>query len=86
MKLGKRMGLTLNDLIALAQGALLRDIGKVGMPDAVLLKPGSLTTDEWVRMREHVAQGLRIIEGVEFLSGARWVVGQHHAVSRRPVP
>jgi len=78
MKLGKRMGLTLNDLIALEQGALLHDIGKVGVPDAVLLKPGSLTTDEWVRMREHVAQGLRIIDGVEFLSGARWVVGQHH--------
>ena len=48
------------------------------MPDAVLLKPGSLTTDEWVRMREHVTLGLRIIDGVEFLSGARWVVGQHH--------
>ena len=78
MRLGKRMGLTSNDLIALEQGALLHDIGKVGVPDAVLLKPGSLTTDEWVRMREHVGHGLRIIDGVEFLSGARWVVGQHH--------
>ena len=72
------MGLTSNELIALEQGALLHDIGKVGVPDAVLLKPGSLTTDELVRMREHVAHGLRIIDGVEFLSGARWVVGQHH--------
>jgi HD-GYP domain-containing protein (c-di-GMP phosphodiesterase class II) len=72
------MGLTSNELIALEQGALLHDIGKVGVPDAVLLKPGSLTTDEWVRMREHVGHGLRIIEGVEFLTGARWVVGQHH--------
>src|SRR5690349_9686070 len=78
MKLGKRMGLTLNDLIALEQGALLHDIGKVGVPDAVLLKPGSLTTDEWVRMRAHVGHGLRIIDGVEFLAGARFVVGQHH--------
>jgi response regulator RpfG family c-di-GMP phosphodiesterase len=78
MRLGNKMGLTSNELIALEQGALLHDIGKVGVPDAVLLKPGSLTTDEWVRMREHVAHGLRIIEGVEFLSGARWVVGQHH--------
>jgi response regulator RpfG family c-di-GMP phosphodiesterase len=78
MKLGGKMGLTSNDLIALEQGALLHDIGKVGVPDAVLLKPGSLSTDEWVRMREHVGHGLRIIEGVEFLSGARWVVGQHH--------
>lgn len=78
MRLGQKMGLTSNELIALEQGALLHDIGKVGVPDAVLLKPGSLTTDEWVRMREHVAHGLRIIDGVEFLSGARWVVGQHH--------
>ena len=78
MRLGQKMGLTSNELIALEQGALLHDIGKVGVPDAVLLKPGSLTTDEWVRMREHVGHGLRIIDGVEFLSGARWVVGQHH--------
>ncbi|HZM90578.1 MAG TPA: HD domain-containing phosphohydrolase [Blastocatellia bacterium] len=78
MKLGNKMGLDSNELIALEQGALLHDIGKVGVPDAVLLKPGSLTTEEWVRMREHVGHGLRIIEGVEFLTGARWVVGQHH--------
>jgi len=78
LKLGRKIGLSPNELIALEQGALLHDIGKVGVPDAVLLKPGSLTTDEWARMREHVDQGLRIIEGVEFLSGARWVVGQHH--------
>jgi len=78
LTLGERMGLSANDLIALEQGALLHDIGKVGVPDAVLLKPGTLTTDEWVRMRVHVEQGLRIIDGVEFLSGARFVVGQHH--------
>jgi len=78
MKLGNKMGLDSNELIALEQWALLHDIGKVGVPDAVLLKPGSLTTEEWVRMREHVGHGLRIIEGVEFLTGARWVVGQHH--------
>ena len=78
MRLGKQLGLTSNELIALEQGALLHDIGKVGVPDAVLLKPGSLTTEEWVKMREHVQHGLRIIEDVEFLAGARWVVGQHH--------
>jgi cyclic di-GMP phosphodiesterase len=78
MRLGKKMRLHSNDLLALEQGALLHDIGKIGVPDAVLLKPGSLTTDEWVKMREHVGHGLRIIEGVEFLRGARFVVGQHH--------
>jgi cyclic di-GMP phosphodiesterase len=78
LALGNRMGLSASDLVSLEQGALLHDIGKVGVPDSVLLKPGALTTDEWVRMRAHVEQGLRIIEGVEFLSGARFVVGQHH--------
>ncbi|HXU37709.1 MAG TPA: HD domain-containing phosphohydrolase [Blastocatellia bacterium] len=78
MKLGRMMGLTSLDLLALEQGALLHDIGKIGVADAVLLKPGSLSTDEWVKMREHVAHGLRIIEGVDFLCGARFVVGQHH--------
>lgn len=78
LALGNRLGLSASDLVSLEQGALLHDIGKVGVPDSVLLKPGALTTDEWVRMRAHVEQGLRIIEGVEFLSGARFVVGQHH--------
>jgi len=78
MRLGRKMGLGSNDLMGLEQGALLHDIGKIGVRDEVLLKPGSLTTDEWVRMKAHVAQGLRIIEGVEFLAGARFVVGQHH--------
>jgi putative two-component system response regulator len=78
MRLGREMGLTSNALIGLEQGALLHDIGKIGVRDEVLLKPGSLTTDEWVGMRGHVAHGLGIIEGVEFLAGARFVVGQHH--------
>ncbi|HSO76580.1 MAG TPA: HD domain-containing phosphohydrolase [Blastocatellia bacterium] len=78
LRLGKAMGLVTNDLIALEQGALLHDIGKIGVPDAVLLKPGSLTPYEWTKMIAHVHQGLRIIDGIQFLSGARFVVGQHH--------
>ena len=78
MRLGKQMGLSSIDLLALEQGALLHDIGKIGVPDAILLKPGSLNTEEWVKMRDHVAHGLRIIENVEFLSGASSVIGQHH--------
>ena len=78
LRLGKAMGLLTNDLIGLEQGALLHDIGKIGVPDAVLLKPGSLTPYEWTKMIAHVHQGLRIIDGIQFLSGARFVVGQHH--------
>jgi response regulator RpfG family c-di-GMP phosphodiesterase len=78
MRLGRKMGLGSKELVGLEQGALLHDIGKIGVRDDVLLKPGSLTTDEWVGMRGHVAHGLRIIEGVAFLAGAGFVVGQHH--------
>ena len=77
-RLGKKMGLSSNDLIALEQGAMLHDIGKIGVPDSILLKPGMLTTDEWVKMREHVAHGLRIIEGVEYLAGAGPVIAQQY--------
>lgn len=78
LRLGKEMGLSHNDLIALEQGALLHDIGKIGVPDGILLKKGALTEDEWIQMRDHINHGLRIIDGIDFLSGARPVVAQHH--------
>ena len=78
LRLGKEMGLAPADLICLEQGALLHDIGKIAVRDAVLLKPGSLGADEWPLMQKHVEYGLKIIEGTPFLSGACFVVGQHH--------
>jgi response regulator RpfG family c-di-GMP phosphodiesterase len=78
LRLGKEVGLAHSDLIRLEQGALLHDIGKIGVPDAILLKRGPLTADEWTEMRQHITHGLRIIDRIDFLSGARPVVGQHH--------
>lgn len=78
LTLGRLLGLNQRDLIALEQGALLHDIGKIGVRDSILLKPGPLTDDQWVEMRAHIDHGLAIIEGIDFLSGARAVVGQHH--------
>lgn len=78
LRLGKELGLSANDLITLEQGALLHDIGKIGVRDSILLKQGPLTTEEWAEMRDHVAHGLEIIDGIDFLSGARAVVGHHH--------
>jgi len=78
LRLGRELGLTHRELIALEQGALLHDIGKIGVPDSILLKRGALTDEEWVRMREHISHGLRIINGIDFLKGAASVVGQHH--------
>jgi len=78
LELGGKLGLSQSELIALEQGALLHDIGKIGVRDSILLKRGPLTAEEWVEMREHINHGLRIISGIEFLKGAAPVVGQHH--------
>ncbi len=78
LRLGRELGLSHNDLIGLEQGALLHDIGKIGVPDSILRKRGSLTEDEWTEMRQHIDYGLSIIGGIDFLSGARPIVGQHH--------
>jgi HD-GYP domain-containing protein (c-di-GMP phosphodiesterase class II) len=57
---------------------LLHDIGKIGIPDAILLKPGPLTPDEWTIMRRHPDIGKRLIEGIPFLRGAVPIVYSHH--------
>jgi len=59
-------------------GVLLHDIGKIGIPDAILLKPGPLTPDEWKIMRLHPEIGRRIVEGIPFLQGAVPIVYHHH--------
>src|ERR1044072_4428908 len=78
LRLGKQLGLTDNDLITLEHGALLHDIGKIGVPDAILLKQGALTDEEWNYMRRHVEYGAQILRGVDFLEGASHIVAQHH--------
>jgi ribonuclease P protein subunit RPR2 len=60
-------------------GFLLHDLGKIGVPDAILLKPGALTPDELERMRVHTILGERIVARIPYLSGlARDVVAFHH--------
>lgn len=58
-------------------GALLHDIGKIGIPDAILLKQGSLTEDEWVVMRTHPETGHRILASVPFMAEAAEIVLCH---------
>ena len=62
----------------LEQAFLLHDLGKIGVPDAVLNKAGPLTDEEWALMREHPAIGLRILEGVPHMDVVRAVVYSHH--------
>src|SRR5262245_36725468 len=78
LRLGCECGLNANEMKALEFGSLLHDIGKIGVPDAILRKPGKLTEEEWERMREHPLHGQQILRGIKFLEGAGRVVAQHH--------
>jgi putative nucleotidyltransferase with HDIG domain len=76
--LGKQLGVKGRDLITLENGALLHDIGKIGVPDAILLKRGALSEEEWMHMRRHVEYGAEILRGIDFLEGAAKIVAEHH--------
>jgi putative nucleotidyltransferase with HDIG domain len=65
-------------LIPLEQGALLHDIGKIAVSDAILLKPSKLTSEEWVEMRKHSTAGEHILRRVPFLNQASLIVRHHH--------
>lgn len=60
------------------RGALLHDVGKIGIPDNVLLKPGRLSEEEWVVMRNHPEVGARMLRKIEFLRGPSEIVLSHH--------
>jgi len=74
----REYGVPDSDLPDLGYGVLLHDIGKIGIPDAILLKPGPLTPEEWRTMRRHPEIGKRLIEGIPFLRGAVPIVYSHH--------
>ena len=78
LRLGREYGLSPEEMKSLEFGSLLHDIGKIGVPDAILRKPAKLTDEEWVRMREHPLHGQQILRGIKFLEGAARVVAQHH--------
>jgi putative nucleotidyltransferase with HDIG domain len=77
-RLGEQLGVEGEELVAIERGALLHDIGKIGVSDTILLKPGKLTEEEWVEMRRHAEHGYRILEGIGFLGEARRLVREHH--------
>ncbi|MFQ5876782.1 MAG: HD domain-containing phosphohydrolase [Acidobacteriota bacterium] len=75
--IAERMGITDPDLTEIYRGALLHDFGKIGVPDAILRKPGKLTPEEWVEMRKHPEIGYQILQGIKFLEKARPIVLSH---------
>lgn len=75
--IAERLGIKGQELEQIARGALLHDIGKIGVPDAVLLKPGKLTPDEWLEMRKHPDIGFQMIQNIPFLDTPAQIVLSH---------
>ena len=78
LAMGRELGLSRAELDLLGYAALFHDIGKLGVPDAILLKPALLTDDEWSLMRRHSDEGARIIDRLGFLNDAVPAIRHHH--------
>lgn len=77
-KLCEKFGMSESDLTYVRWGALLHDIGKMGIPDSILLKPGKLTDDEWVIMKMHPVFARKMLERVNYLKSAIDIPYFHH--------
>jgi putative two-component system response regulator len=77
-RLGERLGLGVDAVKALRRAGYLHDIGKIGVPDAVLLKPGPLTAEEWAVMRGHVEIGVSICAPLRTLRPVLPIIRHHH--------
>ena len=78
IRLGEAAGLDAATMRRLIKGAFLHDVGKIGISDSILLKPGKLTVEEFTVMKTHVTLGLDIIGSSEWLAEAADVVRHHH--------
>ena len=78
VQVGEELGLSAGRLRALATGALVHDIGKLSIPDAVLQKPGPLTDDEFEIVRCHPEWGERMLVDLGFTEDVRQLVRDHH--------
>ncbi|MFN2470073.1 MAG: diguanylate cyclase [Gaiellaceae bacterium] len=78
LAIGARLRLSRPELDLLAHAALFHDIGKLAVPDAVLLKPTALTDDEWKLMRPHAHEGARLVQRLAFLEDAVPSIRHHH--------
>lgn len=80
MSLARAIGMSEKECKIILNASPLHDIGKIGIPDRILLKPGKLNKDEWEIMKSHTLIGLRILEGddCELLDAARTIAMTHH--------
>ena len=77
-RLAKKLGLGREEIAAIRRGAYLHDIGKMALPDRVLLKKGSLTEEDWKLMRQHPALGHQMIAEIPFLQPSASIPYSHH--------
>jgi diguanylate cyclase (GGDEF)-like protein/putative nucleotidyltransferase with HDIG domain len=78
LAIGRELGLSQAELDLLGHAALFHDIGKLAIPDAILLKPASLSMEEWDLMQRHADEGARIIDRLGFLNDAVPAIRHHH--------
>jgi HD-GYP domain-containing protein (c-di-GMP phosphodiesterase class II) len=78
VRLARVMGISEDELVHVHRGALLHDIGKIAIPDAILNKPGSLTDEEWVLMRQHPRFAYEMLAPIEYLRPALDIPCCHH--------
>jgi len=78
IKLAEKMNLPFEQIQSIIKGAFLHDIGKIGIPDSILLKPAKLTNEEFEIMKTHVTKGYEIIKDNPLLEDAKYIVLYHH--------
>lgn len=78
LKIGQELGLNDKELVNMRRGALLHDIGKMGIPDTILLKPGPLDDREWAVMKQHPLYAQEFLNGIGFLKSAMIIPLYHH--------
>jgi PAS domain S-box-containing protein len=78
LALAKASGVPESEMVHIRRGALLHDIGKMGMPDSILLKPSSLSADEWIVMRQHPVFAYKLLNNIPYLRTAMDIPYGHH--------
>jgi diguanylate cyclase (GGDEF)-like protein/putative nucleotidyltransferase with HDIG domain len=84
--IARRLGWSENRVALLEEAALVHDVGKIGVPDAVLLKPGPLTDDEYEHIKRHAAVGAQMVEDVLLPEQVAWIRAHHERPDGRGYP
>ena len=78
IEIARGLNFSEEEILHIQRGALLHDIGKMGIPDSILLKPGPLTEDEWMMMQHHPVLAKQLLSGIPYLTPALDIPYYHH--------